>query len=242
MTAPVNWRARTMVGFDTETTGTNPETARIVTACVGLADKKGWRPTNWLIRQDEPIPAEATAVHGITTEQANAEGIDPAKALTEITVAIQRAWADRCILVGHNIVYDLTVLDRELQRHGLGELHIDGPIMDTLVIDKALDPWRKGKRQLAVIAEHYHVDLGSAAHGAEADALASTRIAWKLASELTGMDARSLMDWQRNECRDQKLSLADYFDRQGKPDTAADVRSHLDWPLTPRPEPAQEAA
>ena len=62
----MSWRDRPMAGFDTETDGVNPEECEIISACVGLATQQGWSARNWLLKPSRPIPAEATAIHGIT--------------------------------------------------------------------------------------------------------------------------------------------------------------------------------
>ena len=46
-------------------------------------------------------------------------------------------------------------------------------------------------------------------------------------------------DWHRG----QKLDLADYFrTKRGDPDTAADIESHLDWPIWPATTQEETAA
>lgn len=228
------WREATWLAVDTETTSPLPEEARIVTACVGTASPAGWSARCWLLRQADPIPAEATAIHGITTEKANADGADPAVALPEIVAAIRDGWANGGVVVGQNIGYDLTVLDRELRRHGLPPITIDGPIVDTLVIDRALDRYRKGSRKLADMATHYGVELGENAHGAEADAQAAARIAWKLGPQLPE-DPDQLMSWQQRQYAQQRLGLALHFldTADDGLDTAMSIASRLHWPLTP---------
>lgn len=181
----MSWRDDPIVGFDTETTSADPETARVVTACVGVASSEGgWQPRNWLLRQAEPIPAKATALHGITTEQANRDGSDPQAALVEIRGNLHEAWSNGWPVAGHNIRHDFTVLDRECRRFGLGGFEVRGPVIDTLVVDKAVDRYRKGLRTLTAMTAHYGIVLTAAeAHGAEPDALAAARLAWKLAGQ-----------------------------------------------------------
>ena len=83
----MGWHEGPLAGFDTETTGTDPETARIVTAAVIV---HGPEPVDarWLVNPGIDIPAEATAVHGISTETAQAQGLDPADALARSS----RSW------------------------------------------------------------------------------------------------------------------------------------------------------
>ena len=56
----MSWDGVEFVGFDTETSGPDPSSAEIVTACVGARE--------WLLRPTAPIPPSAVAIHGITTE------------------------------------------------------------------------------------------------------------------------------------------------------------------------------
>lgn len=226
----MSWRDY-LAGFDLETDSADPEDARIVTACVGIANSGGWTAKNWLLQPERDIPETACAIHGITTEMARIDGADRMEGLKEIAAAIRAAWSAGAALVSHNSPYDLTVLDRELRRAGHGPLTITGPVVDTLVLDKAVDRFRKGKRTLTATAAHYGFELTEAdAHGAEADALASCRIAWRIAAahpEVGQMDADTLTQWQADQYREQRLSFAAYRRKRGEP---LDDES-TDWPI-----------
>ena len=247
----MTWRDRPMCGLDFESTGVDIETARIVTACVGLATAQGWSARNWLFAQAEPIPAEAIEIHGITTEFANQYGTQPAANLIEIRDDLYKAWQLSMPVVGHNIVYDLSLLDRELRRHDLGGLEIRGPVLDTLVLDKALDRYRKGSRKLIDTCAHHGVALTDEdAHGAEADARAACRVAWKLAAKpwagtsgkgpvraVCATPLAELHAWQAEQYRLQRESFAAYLASKGE---QLDDPS-TDWPLRPAPKPATAA-
>lgn len=228
----MSWRNRSWAGFDTESSGLDVETVSIVTACVGVVQPGDrWRPRNWLLKQAQPIPAEATAVHGITTEQANAEGMDHATAVREVRDALYTYWAKEAVVCAYNAPYDLTLLDRELRRIGEPALDIRGQVIDPLVCDKALDKYRKGSRKLIDTARHYGITLDETdAHGAEPDALAATRIAWKLAPQLPST-ADHLMQWQAAMFAEQRNSFARYLAKQGKQDEAAQVAASTSWPV-----------
>lgn len=60
------WADDTIIAFDLETTGKNPEEARIVTATVlELNAPTGpMRPMEWIADPGIPIPEEATEIHG----------------------------------------------------------------------------------------------------------------------------------------------------------------------------------
>lgn len=148
-------KAGAFAGFDTETTSVDMETARIITATFHAY---GCEPMDWLINPGVPIPAEATAVNGLTDEVA-AQGVQPAEALHQIHGAIQDLWEGGHPLIGHNIRFDLTIFDRELRRHLGFPLEVNGPVIDSLVLDKAVEPYRKGSRKLADVARHWDVQV-----------------------------------------------------------------------------------
>ena len=229
-----------MLGIDSETTGVDVETDRIVTFCAGIASPTGWQPRTWLLQQDQPIPQAATDVHGITTEHANTHGVRPEKALPEIRDDLYKAWEHGMPLVGFNLCFDLTLFDRELRRHGFDGLEIRGPVIDVFVLDKRADPYRKGSRRLTAVAAHHGVILSeSDAHGAEADALAACRIAWKIGAGW--LDLQHLHDEQVVAYRQQRESLAHYFrTKKGDEETAAQIETDTDWPMRHYINPQQE--
>jgi DNA polymerase-3 subunit epsilon len=207
------WWTGAAVGFDIESDSADPDDARIIAANVTTVRGGQMVPVDVLMRPERDIPAEAQAVHGITTERAAAEGISR-EAGVALIVSLLTCASLEAPMVGHNASYDLTVLDREMRRTGLGSLGIemnefaglglttireDGrvtaafPVIDTYTLDKMVDRFRPGKRQLTFAAEHYGVKLGDAgAHDASADVIASLRIAWRIAALTTEPESRLL--------------------------------------------------
>ncbi len=229
----------TLIGLDLETTGYEPETARIVSACVGLYTEKSWLPTMWLLRQNEPIPDDAIAIHGISTEYANLHGEDPVAALVQIRDALYQHWSTERPVVAFNAPYDLTVLDRCLGRANLGHLEIRGPVIDPKVIDKHTDKYRKGKRRLGDLCTHYGIALTDEdAHTADGDARATCSLAWILATQQlppgqevwSTDDLNQLHQLQTQWHRDQVEDFANYRRRVGNP--LSDVNT--DWPIRER--------
>jgi len=169
---------RDLAVFDLETTGVDVRTARIVTACVALLDSSGavLSRRDWLADPGVDIPEGAAAVHGITTERARAEGRPAGEVVAEI-VAELRAHLDAGVpLVVYNAPYDLSLLSFEAERHGVAPLSNPHPVIDPLVIDKAVDRYRKGKRTLEAASAHYGVVLDGA-HDAGVDAIAAGHVA-----------------------------------------------------------------
>ena len=71
----MGWHRELLIGFDLETTGTDPREARIVTAAViEVRDGQPIGRKEWLADPGVEIPADAVAVHGISNERAAAEG------------------------------------------------------------------------------------------------------------------------------------------------------------------------
>ncbi|MGW7710918.1 exonuclease domain-containing protein [Streptomyces sp. NPDC054771] len=235
----MTWHRTPLAGFDLETTGTDPETSRIVTGCV--VRYGGGQPTrarSWIVDPGVDIPAEATAVHGWTSEAARSAGRPAAEAVEEITSALATVAGRGWPLVIMNAQYDLTLLDREARRHGVVPLvdRVTPYVIDPRVLDKAADRYRRGGRTLTDLCRHYVVKLDEA-HTAEADAVAACAVAWKIANRhqrLARLELGELHERQARWAREQAEGLRDYFARTpGKEAWARDVR--LEWPLVPAP-------
>ena len=182
----MSWLNETLVGFDLETTGTDPAESRIVTAA--LVEAKGgevFREQAWLADPGVPIPAEAAAIHGVSTERAVAEGRPAAEVADEVAAALCHHWRAGVPVVVFNAPFDLSLLEAELARYGLAPLAErlgggrPGPVLDPLAIDRAVDKYRKGSRTLQSACAVYGVELNGA-HRAGNDALAALRVALAL--------------------------------------------------------------
>nr|WP_223269381.1 3'-5' exonuclease [Frigoribacterium sp. ACAM 257] len=225
--------------FDLETTGIDVETARIVTAHVGLIDATGETVAHgeWLADPGVEIPEQASAVHGVTTERARAEGRPAAEVVAEIVAAVRAVFARGVPLVVYNAPYDLTLLDREARRHGiepLGEVGEIGCVVDPLVIDKAVDRFRKGKRTLEAAAGVYGVVLDDA-HDAGADAVAAGRVAQAMAQrypEQLDVPTTALHDLQVGWCSTQAASFQEYKRRKDPTFTTSGEWPHRSLPVS----------
>lgn len=219
--------------FDLETTGVDVAGDRIVTAHVGLLDATGAvvHQRTWLADPGVDIPPGATAVHGITTAHARAHGRDAAAVVAEIVGALRSLLTAGIPIVAYNAAFDFSLLRHEATRHGVAPLADPCPVIDPLVLDKAVDRYRKGKRTLDVVAAHYGVPL-DAAHDASADAVAAGRVAQALAARYADrLPATSdeLHTSQIGWARAQAASLTEYFVRIGRLD--ADDPIDGTWPV-----------
>lgn len=218
--------------FDLETTGVDVDTARIVSACVAILDPDGsvvarW---DWLADPGVDIPAGASAVHGITTERAQAMGRQAKDVVAEITQSLKVLFALGVPLVVYNAPYDLSLLDRECRRYGIDPVTTATPVIDPLVLDKVVDKYRKGKRTLEVTAAQYRVELDDA-HDAGADAIAAGRVALALGAAYPQQLDLPLAELHQRQIAwyaEQAASFADYIRRvKGDQDFVADT----EWPI-----------
>ncbi|MFG3051805.1 exonuclease domain-containing protein [Kitasatospora sp. NPDC048239] len=234
-------------GFDTETTGPDPQEARIVTtALVVRGGGRADQTYNWLISPGVPIPDEATAIHGITTEKAEAEGQDPKVALEEIADRLAAALNYGMPVIAFNLSFDWTVLDRDLRRNGLapmGErLTTEWPaLVDPHVIDKHVDRYRKGsgRRKLQPTADVYGIEV-TGWHTADADAVAALSIAEAQFQQfpwLSALGTAGLYGAQQAWRAEQQAGLQEWFRTKATPEQGGAPDKVIDrsWPLLPLP-------
>lgn len=219
--------------FDLETTGVDVTRDRIVTAHVGVLDAAGrvLRARNWLADPGVPIPEGAAQIHGITTGHAQAHGRPAAEVVAEVTAALRDLFDAGIPVVAYNAPYDFSLLKSEALRHRVTPIVAPSPVIDPLVVDKAYDRWRRGKRTLSVVAAHYAVPLDDA-HEASADAIAAGRVAQALAERFAPWLPPTLHELHTRQiawARAQAASLTEYFIRIGRidPDDTVDGS----WPI-----------
>lgn len=195
------WHTDPIVGYDCETSSNDPGAAFLVSAA--LVDSSGASRT-WLVDPgDRDIPSDAVEIHGISTEFARAEGVPAKEALDEIAEAVTEQLTAGAGLAIFNAPFDLGVLAAELRRHDLTPLteRLSGPprpIVDPLVIDRGIDRYRQGPRNLGAMCEFYGVALAGA-HTAHGDAAACLELAREIGArhpDLAGLRLSDLHDRQ----------------------------------------------
>lgn len=232
------WYEGPLAAFDTETTGVDVETDRIVSAAVVVQDAPGARPrvTRWLVNPGVPVPAAATAVHGLTEDHVQRNGRWPSPVMEEIAKELAEQAVRGRPLVVMNAPFDLTLLDRELRRHRascLAQWFESSPlrVMDPRVLDKHLDRYRKGRRTLTDLCGHYGVSL-EGAHDAAADALAAMdvvrAIGRRFAARLERLSPAELHTLQAVWHAAQARGLQAWFARSGTEEEVDPA-----WPLRP---------
>lgn len=260
-----------MVVFDLETTGVDTDNDRIVSSCVALIPKDmsdgNGRPPKVFSRIVNPgveVPEESSAIHGLTTAYVRQHGVEPAVAIEEAAGLLRMAVDYGIPIVGMNLRFDLTFLDRECQRYNIRPVAEHPrdlrPVIDIYVIDKAADPFRKGRRRLENQCEHWGIRL-EGAHDSTADALATGRVLFKMgrgpipraASErpyktpqvdLTAMKVGELHDvqveWAAKQAKDLARWLRGKAAQEVDPVEKAKLLKSADecrpeWPFVPRP-------
>lgn len=217
------WSRRPLLSWDTETTGVDPDTDRIVEVALATIDVDGTVLDSWstIVDPGIEIPEGAAAVHGITTERARLEGIEPELALATLADRIYEVAAiPSRPIVAHNVAFDLPIILAEADRHDV-DVPAFAPYLDSLVIDKAVDRYRKGSRRLIDVARHYGVALEeSQAHGALADCIAAGRIMRALLATYPALAEKPLAAlwlWQGRWAEEQRESFVDYRRRTSDP-------------------------
>lgn len=117
--------------FDTETTGLNRSTARIVQLAWILSNSNGSevsRSSMIIKPSGYSIPESAAAIHNITTEYALENGVPLKKCLKQMAELVD----DVKLLVAHNISYDSSILKEEFHRAGLNYPFGKTPVVCTM--------------------------------------------------------------------------------------------------------------
>jgi DNA polymerase-3 subunit epsilon len=171
--------------IDTETTGIFPDSHRIVeVASVRLEDGVVGEAWSSLVQPGRRIPAEATAVHGITAEM-----VERAPGPREVAAALHAEVGGRP-LVFHNARFDLLFL-RRLMAEG-GQPPFTQPVIDTLGLARGLDAG--GGHSLGRLAGRYGIQRMER-HRALPDATTTAMLLVALAERWErGRGIRSLME------------------------------------------------
>ena len=190
VTAETPLAALSAVVLDCETTGLEVGRARIVSlGAVRLQGARLYAQANldYLVRPGIPIPASATAIHGIGNALvANAPTIG--ELLPLITELVGKG-----AIVGHNIGYDLTVLANEAARSGVAWQA--PPALDTALLMAVLEP-EMTSLNLEDVAERLAVDLRGR-HTALGDALMAAEIFLRLLPRLADRGVMTVGEAQK---------------------------------------------
>ncbi|MFQ5566135.1 MAG: DUF294 nucleotidyltransferase-like domain-containing protein [Paracoccaceae bacterium] len=187
-----------MVVLDTETTGLDVRTDRIVE--IGAVRMLGGE-----LLQDQvlelkvdpgvPIPAESTRIHQI--RDADVSGAP----VTAEAMALLSSFIGDAVVVGHNINFDLAILRHEAERHGVDWR--EPRALDLELIGTALVPGRIDNSIEALALSHGVEVTGR--HTALGDALVAARILAAMLGPLRERGVRSLAEAEALQRRPREL-------------------------------------
>lgn len=181
--------ALTVMVLDCETTGLNVGVDRVLSlAAVRLqgATLVRGETIDVLFDPGQPIPAASTAIHGITDAMAVAASPLPVQ-----WPAIEPVLRD-CVIVGHNIGFDLTLLEIELRRAGIRWRRPAS--LCTVQLAAALDP-SLTDLNLEAVARAYGIAV-TGRHTALGDALTTAEVYLHLLALMRQNGDRTLADAQ----------------------------------------------
>ncbi|MFF3349121.1 3'-5' exonuclease [Streptomyces sp. NPDC002779] len=232
----MGWHRELLIGFDLETTGTDPGQARIVTgAVIEVRGGQQLGRREWLADPGVVIPADAVAVHGISNERAAGEGRPADRVADAIADVLTGYWKTGVPVVAYNAAFDLSLLSAELRRYGLPSLRerlggtAPAPVVDPYTIDRWVDRYRRGKRNLEAVCAEYGVRL-DAAHDASADALAAARLACAIADRHPKIASLGPAELHRRQIAwyaEWAADFQDFLRRKGDEQAVVDGT----WPL-----------
>ena len=229
----MSWIDGPLLGFDLETTGPDPSADLPVSYALVFMDKGQvkWRKTG-IINPGVPIPEMSTLIHGITNEQAAAQGVSLDQATDLLIDELISASHQGIPLVGMNLCFDLTVVDhlcKEAYLTGLEQMGWAGPVIDLLILDRRVDKQRRGHRRLSDLAAYYGIAQIDA-HEAEADVMTTLACLKELCrryEEITQFKIDHLYLAQMKWYREWAIGFNEYKAQQGQPF----VPAILCWPL-----------
>ncbi|MBK8492479.1 MAG: 3'-5' exonuclease [Saprospirales bacterium] len=181
------------VVFDTETTGLNPRTDKILS--IGAVRVKGEQMDlnltfeRILLHENIPINKEAIGIHGILPGK-SLTGREEGPALADFLSFIGNS-----ILVGHHLQFDIAIVNEALRRHKAGKLK--NPFLDTRLLAIRLEKGlgavdhQPGQYSLDALCQRYQI-TPSDRHTAAGDAYLTAILLLKLLSRLKKRGVKTL--------------------------------------------------
>jgi DNA polymerase-3 subunit epsilon len=164
-----------LVVFDTETTGLELRRGDSLVSIGACRILKGrllaQEAFDQRINPGRPVPAESTRIHGLS--DADVADAPPAA----VVLPRFRDFVGHGILVAHNAAFDLLAINQHAPASGVT---FDMPVLDTLLLSRALDPTLQG-HGLDALAERFQLSF---APGSRHSALGDARVTAELLLQL----------------------------------------------------------
>lgn len=223
-----------IVAVDTETCALGPGRDRLVQFCAQGLDGDLRVIETWteLVNPGRPIPAAATAIHGITNEM-----VRGVPTFAHFAPRLRRLFRPDTVFMAYNAGFDFGVLNTEFVRAGVDPLPLDTPILDPLLIER-----RVTSRSLGPTFKRYTGQTLQNAHTADADVHAMVEVLRRqraVHADLLPSDLEDLVDWPQAPTRPKRKGHL-YKDEAGvvrlgfgkhAGKAAAEVPSYLQWML-----------
>ncbi|MCA1812096.1 MAG: 3'-5' exonuclease [Halobacteriales archaeon] len=217
------------LALDTETTGTNPRSDRIIDLCILEVTDRLDPVRSWIQRFNPgtPIPEAATQVHGIRDQD-----VQDAPSFASAAGRIQGLLADAVVIACNGRSFDVPLLHAELVRAGQPGLPLRQAIIDPYQLFLEDRPGT-----LIGASRHYLQREHEGAHNAEADVRAMLdvlRVQWAVRhhraphlDDLVHREDKEWLDMGRCFYRDGDTVRLGFGKHKGKP--ARQVPEYLRW-------------
>lgn len=193
------------VVFDTETTGLDPCTDRIISmAGVEVLGQTIHisRSFEWFLETSENCrQAESITVHGILPQQTTSEGIPEQQAMTQFLAFVQDA-----VLVAHHAAFDITIVNEALRRYCPGKPKLLNKSLDTAHLAIRLEqygstsPYKSSDYSLDSLIDRYQLRAHDR-HNAAGDSFITAQLLIKLLSKARQRGIRTLGDLLKTKSR-----------------------------------------
>ncbi len=188
-----------LVAIDTETCALGPGRDRLVQFCAQQLDGDLKVLETWteLVNPGRPIPAAATAIHGITNDM-----VRGVPTFAHFAPRLRGLFGRETVLMAYNAGFDFGVLNSEFVRAGVDPLPLDQPILDPLLIER-----RVTSRSLGPTYKRYTGQDLRNAHTADADVHAMVEVLRRqrqVHPDLLPADLEDLVDWPQAPTRPKR--------------------------------------
>ena len=223
-----------IVAIDTETCALGPGRDRVVQFCAQTLDGDLRVLDTWteLVHPGRRIPAQATAVHGITDAMVAGK-----PAFAHFAPRLRALFTAETVFMAYNAAFDFGVLNGEFVRAGVAPLPVDQPVLDPLRIERQVT-----SRSLGPTYRRYTGQALANAHTADADVHAMVEVLRRQRAthaDLLPPDLEDLVDFPQPTLRprskghlykdDAGIVRLGFGKHAGKP--AAEVPDYLAWML-----------
>jgi DNA polymerase-3 subunit epsilon len=158
----------TLICLDCETTGLDTENDDIIElAIVKFTLEKEIETLDFLIDPKRLIPEESTAIHHITDDMVKG------KPYIEDVLDEAVALIGKYPIMGHNVGFDIRIIEAALRRHNHSKSITSNPVIDTLRLARLYG--ESPKNSLEVLREHFNIPE-EGAHRAMNDVIVNIKV------------------------------------------------------------------